>query len=741
MASAYLWKLSSQKLGFFLVSFGFIWGMMLLHFTIQQRATHESSTMLRQQILELSKRYIKALAEENQSVMDGPYVGTMTAYDLKKTLAVLLDNIMVRLGKLESKVENIYNGTGANLTNGTSTVTPSASNAEKVNVADLLNGAQEKCELPPMDGFPHCEGKVKWMKDMWRSDSCYTNYGVDGSTCSFFIYLSEVENWCPRLPWRTKTLNEEADRRSQTEIRTSFEELYRVMSRREEFRWMMLRIKRMEDPWINAIRALAAKQNLAKRKRKKILVHLGLLTKESGFKIAENAFSGGPLGELVQWSDLITTLYLLGHDVRISASLAELKEIMRRVMGNKSSCPTQGDKVVELIYIDIVGLTQFKKTLGPSWVHYQCMLRVLDSFGTEPEFNHAHYAQSKGHKTPWGKWNLNPQQFNTMFPHTPDNSFLGFVVEQHLNASDIRHIDEVKRQNQSLVYGKVDNFWKNKKTYLDIIHTYTEVHATVHGTSTLHLPSYVRNYGILSGRDLQFLLRETKLFVGLSFPYEGPAPLEAIANGCAFLNPKFTPPKSSKNTDFFKGKPTLRELTSQHPYAEVYIGQPHVWTVNIDNPAEVERAIRSILSQKIEPYLPYEFTCEGMLQRVNAFIENQDFCHGQVMWPPLSALQVKLAEPGCSCKKVCQEEQLICEPSFFQHLNKDKDLARFGMDCQTVESSGDTVVPAYSDARHHCVFQSDLLLFSCTGAHPSLKRVCPCRDYMKGQVALCKGCL
>lgn len=54
--------------------------MMLLHFTIQQRATHENSAVLRQQILDLSKRYIKALAEENQSVMDGPYVGTMTAY-------------------------------------------------------------------------------------------------------------------------------------------------------------------------------------------------------------------------------------------------------------------------------------------------------------------------------------------------------------------------------------------------------------------------------------------------------------------------------------------------------------------------------------------------------------------------------------------------------------------------------------------------------------------------------------
>lgn len=28
-------------------------------------------------------------------------------------------------------------------------------------LSDLLSGAQEKCELPPLDGFPHCEGKLK----------------------------------------------------------------------------------------------------------------------------------------------------------------------------------------------------------------------------------------------------------------------------------------------------------------------------------------------------------------------------------------------------------------------------------------------------------------------------------------------------------------------------------------------------------------------------------------------------
>lgn len=27
--------------------------------------------------------------------------------------------------------------------------------------ADIINGVQEKCVLPPMDGYPHCEGKIK----------------------------------------------------------------------------------------------------------------------------------------------------------------------------------------------------------------------------------------------------------------------------------------------------------------------------------------------------------------------------------------------------------------------------------------------------------------------------------------------------------------------------------------------------------------------------------------------------
>ena len=32
----------------------------------------------------------------------------------------------------------------------------------------------------------------------------------------------------------------------------------------------------------------------------------------------DGAFKGGPLGELVQWCDLVSALYILGHELAIS---------------------------------------------------------------------------------------------------------------------------------------------------------------------------------------------------------------------------------------------------------------------------------------------------------------------------------------------------------------------------------------------------------------------------------------
>ena len=99
--------------------------------------------------------------------------------------------------------------------------------------ADLILGAQEDCSITQQERnhFPHCEGKIgvresdtvllahkykrhiyscgdvllfQWMKLHWKDDSCYAKYGVDGSECSFRVYLSEFENFCPLVKGRTR---------------------------------------------------------------------------------------------------------------------------------------------------------------------------------------------------------------------------------------------------------------------------------------------------------------------------------------------------------------------------------------------------------------------------------------------------------------------------------------------------------------------------------------------------------
>ncbi|XP_073330188.1 alpha-1,6-mannosylglycoprotein 6-beta-N-acetylglucosaminyltransferase A-like [Pagrus major] len=603
---------------------------------------------------------------------------------------------------------------------------------------EVIRAEDKNCPLPLMDGYPHCMNKLKWMKEMWTSDPCYGRNGVNGSQCSFLIYLSETETWCPLLPGRAippaVTVSSEVGSEPAV-VQVNLTGLYPSLENRKQFKWVHQRIHSMEEIWVEAGRSLSAKYKLTERKVKHILVHPGALTDESGFKIADSAFIGGPLGELVQWSDLIATLYILGHDLHLSASIPDLK-VSLGIM--RSGCPPRRSVKPDLIYTDIVGLRQIQAALQTSWIKYKCVIRVLDSFGTEPDFNHATWGQKHNLTSYFSGLHLIPMQFNTMFPHTPDNTFLGFVVQHQLSSEERQQLESTKRENQALVYGKSATFWKDKEAYLDIIHRYLEIHGTADKSAPI--PAYVKNHGIVKGSEVQVLLRQSKVFVGLSFPYEGPAALEAIANGCAFLNPRLNPPHSRLNSDFFKEKPTIRELASQNPYAEA-IGEPYVWTVDMQNSTDVERALTAILNQTIEPYLPYEFTCEGMLQRVSTLIEKQDFCNNTETWPPLSALQVVKGEVNTSCKRACQEAGLICEPAFFPHLNSGENLASYSVDCQTSELSDSRVVfPAYNSSKH-CVFQSDPLLFSCVRSDESLIRICPCRDYIKDQIALCKACI
>ncbi|XP_072414567.1 alpha-1,6-mannosylglycoprotein 6-beta-N-acetylglucosaminyltransferase B-like isoform X1 [Chiloscyllium punctatum] len=642
-----------------------------------------------------------------------------------------------------------------------------------------------QCEIPKDPNFPDCLGKIEWMRARWTSDPCYAYYGVDGTDCSFLLYLSEKEWFCPPPPWKNRTAfppRTETKVQQQAFYRMDFTQLLELMgSGKESLIFMKKRIRRLSTQWILAVQSLREKLEMRKRQRKKILVHLGFLTEEAGDVFSPVVSKGGPLGELVQWADILATLYVLGHSLKISATLRELQSFLG-VPPGRGSCPLTAPLSFDIIYTDYHGLQQMKQNMGLSFKKYKCRIRVIDTFGTEPAYNFDDYANLHGYRTNWGHWNLNPKQYMTMFPHSPDNSFMGFVAEK-LNNTEKEAIQSNKVNNMAVVYGKDANMWKGKTKYLEVINKYMEIHGTVYYETHWppEMPMFVKNHGLLPQHELQRLLRKAKLFIGLGFPYEGPAPLEAIANGCIFLQPRFNPPHNSKNNEFFRGKPTSREVSSQHPYTEYFIGKPHVWTVDFNNTEELASAVRTISATKVEPYLPYEFTCEGMLERVHAYIQYQDLCDtvflswpqnlaqrfspspnatnritfpqnvtGHIRspnatkvltWPPVSSMQFQVSATAQSCTNACQEHGLTCEPTFFQFINNKAIFDKFNFVCDSIESEANHLYPAFEEIAQDCYLQKQILLFSCAGHHPKYRRLCPCRDFRKGQVALCKGCL
>ncbi|XP_062875059.1 alpha-1,6-mannosylglycoprotein 6-beta-N-acetylglucosaminyltransferase B isoform X1 [Trichomycterus rosablanca] len=644
------------------------------------------------------------------------------------------------------------------------------------------NGMTGHCEIPKDPGYPDCASKIDWMRARWTSDPCYAYNGVDGSDCSFLIYLSEVEWFCPPVTLRNQSIQPTLNTTPKTQavIQSDLGPLLeQVGSGKESLNFMRRRIRRLAVQWAVAARRLDKHLHGQQRQQKKVLVHIGFLTEESGDVFSPRVLKGGPLGEMVQWADILTALHVLGHDLKISVSVKELQGFLG-VPPGRGSCPLRGPLPFDLIYTDYHGLQQMKQHMGLSFKKHKCHIRVIDTFGTEPAYNHEQYATLHGYRTNWGYWNLNCRQYMTMFPHTPDNSFMGFVAEE-LNQTERLKIQKQKVNNMAVIYGKEASMWTGKEKFLTLLHRYMDIHGTVYYETQRppEVPVFVRNHGLLPQDELQQLLRKAKLFVGFGFPYEGPAPLEAIANGCIFLQPKFHPPRSSLNHEFFRGKPMSREVSSQHPYTEQYIGRPHVVTVDYNNTKEVEAAILKIINTKVEPYLPYEYTCEGMLERVNAYIQNHDFCHlsspfpsanesklwpgnppnpfvlmpnstsvvwapnisAPACWPPLSALRLFLAPEGSSCVKTCQDAGLICEPAYFPFINNIEAFNGLDVQCEALEAEMNHVFPAVAVKRKECFVQKDVLLFSCAGITTKHRRLCPCRDFLQGQVALCRDCL
>ncbi|XP_056286643.1 alpha-1,6-mannosylglycoprotein 6-beta-N-acetylglucosaminyltransferase B-like isoform X3 [Pseudoliparis swirei] len=617
----------------------------------------------------------------------------------------------------------------------------------------LHAGREEECEVPMDHAYPVCAEKVEFLRARWQSDPCYAFYGVDGTTCSLLTYLSQIEDFCPAglgakrsaPPWHQEP---HADT-EKAEIRTTLSPLYEVIGSGggPAVNFIRSRVERMSERWTRAARRMRQSSNNTASRQMRVLLYPGALAGKGGPRFEALVDRGGPLGELVQWADLSACLTILGHNLTFSTSQQLLHSLIGAAPG-RGSCPIRRPLTFDLIYTDYHGLAHLHGAMGLAFLHYQynhhviqiimclvyrCRFRILDSFGTEPAFNLGSYARRHGYKTQWGSWELQPRQYMTLFPHTPDNSFLGFVSEEA--AREEMREEELepagyRKDRIAVIYGKQDYMWQGKSEYVAVISEEMETHATVYQPPGLasHLPSSIRNHGLLTQERFLRLLRRAKVFVGLGFPYEGPAPIEAIALGCVFLQPRFHPPHSSDNNEFYRGKPTTRQISSQHPYVEQFIGKPHVWTVDVTNKTDVREAARAILRTEVKPFTPREFTCEGMLERLGGYIAHQNFCtESALTWPPECALRAHLGPQGQSCVSVCARSSLVCEPALFHHLNSPAAFARLSLGCSSVGQEVNHLLPAYSPWGRRCGLQLEPLLFSCAGSDPAQRRLCPCR--------------
>ncbi|XP_056597022.1 coiled-coil domain-containing protein 126 [Triplophysa dalaica] len=150
MLGCVLRRSMSHRLSILLVLFGLVWCLLLLHYTVTQ-PRRQSSAELRQQILELSHRYVKVLSQENQNP-SGPQGTSMAGYaDLKRTIAVLLDDILNRLVKLEGKVDVAVNASVHNISHpagGVGTVLAAGMNVSRPTKLNLPTQRRDRRTNP-----------------------------------------------------------------------------------------------------------------------------------------------------------------------------------------------------------------------------------------------------------------------------------------------------------------------------------------------------------------------------------------------------------------------------------------------------------------------------------------------------------------------------------------------------------------------------------------------------------------
>jgi len=317
---------------------------------------------------------------------------------------------------------------------------------------------------------------------------------------------------------------------------------------------------------------------------------------------------GGPMGEITVGRSLVRGLKALGYD---AVELPGWRQAAARLFLARLRFRPPAD----LLVFDPWTLEQAsrRRSVGPADARRTL---VLESFGTAPEM-----------RLPASRW-LEARRFLTPFPMRyawGSNTFLGFMLGEAAGAplpdpeallARVRAAAAAKERFGILWTKDAARIDDAARALLAPLARICPIYATIskeRGFRPGLLPPGVENRGHLGQAEWQALLGRASFLVGVGDPLLGIAPLEALAAGCAYLNPRFAPPR------LINGESAL-EVRSQHPYLEG-IPPPFVHTFDpLDAPA-AQAAVEASLDGAIRRQAIEGDAGRALLQALGPFTE------------------------------------------------------------------------------------------------------------------------
>jgi hypothetical protein len=177
---------------------------------------------------------------------------------------------------------------------------------------------------------------------------------------------------------------------------------------------------------------------------------------------------------------------------------------------------------------------------------------------------------------------------------SPWNPFLGFYM-------NVTTASKVAKHQRGIIWGKDPKHFEGKEKALRKAASKCELVST--STAQVFHAENIRWVGHKSKSEWHMLLASSKFLIGLGDPLLGPSAIDAISNGCVYINPIYP-------------TPVRNAFESQHPYAEKVIGHPYVCSYHIADPDELLKCVDYALRVDLPPRLPEDFEWTHYLKRV-----------------------------------------------------------------------------------------------------------------------------